>query len=55
MEVIDSEEKEIAANNIIRFVNAANSVKDKEIGLYQTSHFDYVGDKQDETGEFYHI
>lgn len=55
MEVIDSKEKENAANTIIRFLNAANSVKDKEIGLHQTSHFDYIGKKQDETGDYYNI
>ena len=55
MEVIDSKEKENAANAIIRFVNAANSVRNKEIGLKNTSIFDYIGQKSDETGWYYNI
>lgn len=53
MEVTDSKEKAVKA--IIRFVNAANSVRDKEIGLQKTSLFDYIGQKQDETGSYYNI
>ena len=53
MEVTDSKKEAVKA--IIRFLNAANLVRDKEIGLRNTSNFDYIGLKSDETGSYYNI